>query len=98
MIRFLGSILRAASIACPLSTHRRSSALQSFGLNSGRKHRDAETRWTNLSQVEQLAEYREYVGFGKEFEKANRSSNALEPTSAAKSMLVARGAARAISK
>jgi hypothetical protein len=49
---------------------------------------DQEKRWSNLSEAEQFAEYQEYVAFGKEFEKAIRNSNALQPTKAAKTIRV----------
>jgi hypothetical protein len=52
---------------------------------------DQEKRWTSLSEAEQFAEYQEYGAFGKEFEKAIRNGNALEPTTAAKTVRVRNG-------
>jgi hypothetical protein len=52
---------------------------------------DQEKRWTERSQAEQFAEYQEYAAFGKEFEKAIRNGNALEPTKAAKTVRVRNG-------
>jgi hypothetical protein len=52
---------------------------------------DQEKRWTNLSEAEQFAEHQEYGAFGKEFEKAIRNGNALEPTRAAKTVRVRDG-------
>jgi hypothetical protein len=52
---------------------------------------DQEKRWTNLSEAERFAEYQEYGAFGKEFEKAIRNGNALEPTTTAKTVRVRNG-------
>jgi hypothetical protein len=52
---------------------------------------DQEKRWTERSEAEQFAEYQEYAAFGKEFEKAIRNGNALEPTKAAKTVRVRNG-------
>ena len=52
---------------------------------------DQEKRWTTLSEAEQAADYQEYGAFAKEFEKAIRNGNALQPTAAGKTVRVRDG-------
>jgi hypothetical protein len=47
---------------------------------------DQEKRWTKLSEADQNSEYKEFVAFGKEFEKEIRGGNGLQPTPTAKTV------------
>ena len=52
---------------------------------------DQEERWTKLGEAEQADDYQEYDAFGKEFKKAIQNGNALQPTTAAKTVRVRDG-------
>ena len=52
---------------------------------------DQENRWTQLSQDQQNSETQEYGVFGKEFAKAIRGGNALQPTATAKTVRLRNG-------
>jgi hypothetical protein len=52
---------------------------------------DQEKRWTNLGEAEQSTEFQEFGAFGKEFEKAIKNGNALQPTPTAKTVRVRDG-------
>jgi hypothetical protein len=52
---------------------------------------DQEKRWTELSEANQNSETKEYGDFGKEFAKAIRGGNALQPTATAKTVRVRNG-------
>ena len=52
---------------------------------------DQEKRWTKLSDTQQNSETQEYGAFGKEFAKAIRGGNALQPTPTAKTVRVRNG-------
>lgn len=52
---------------------------------------DQEARWTKLSEAENNSDYQEYGAFGKEFEKAIKNGNALQPTPTAKTVRVRDG-------
>ncbi len=52
---------------------------------------DQEKRWTKLSEEQQNSEYQEYSAFNKEFGKAIRGENALQPTPTAKTVRVRNG-------
>src|SRR6059036_3408984 len=52
---------------------------------------DDEKRWTKLGKPDYGSELEEYRGFGKEFVKAIRGGNALQPTATAKTVRVRNG-------
>ena len=52
---------------------------------------DQEKRWTKLSEAQQNSETQEYGDFGKEFAKAIRGGNALQPIPTAKTVRVRNG-------
>ena len=52
---------------------------------------DQEKRWATLSEAQQNSETQEYGVFGKEFAKAIRGGNALQPTPTAKTVRVRNG-------
>ena len=52
---------------------------------------DDEKRWTKLGKPDYGSELEEYRGFGKEFAKAIRGGNALQPTATAKTVRVRNG-------
>ena len=52
---------------------------------------DQEKRWIKLSEAQQNSETQEYGAFGKEFAKAIRGGNALQPTPTAKTVRLRNG-------